>query len=63
MLKEIPLTRPETPLLDAVDQGRPLRELSSDEMLRLCDELRAFLLYSVGQTGGHFGAGMGVVGP
>jgi 1-deoxy-D-xylulose-5-phosphate synthase len=28
---------------------------------QLADELRAFLLYTVGQTGGHFGAGLGVV--
>lgn len=38
-----------------------LRDLSKDQLLELCDELRAYLLYSVGQTGGHFGAGMGVV--
>ena len=61
MLTEIPQVHPVTPLLDAVDGGRPLRDLSTDELQTLCDELRAFLLYSVGQTGGHFGAGMGVV--
>jgi len=61
MLTEIPIARPQTPLLDAVDQGRGLPELNTAEMLQLCEELRAFLLYSVGQTGGHFGAGMGVV--
>ncbi|MEP1469845.1 MAG: 1-deoxy-D-xylulose-5-phosphate synthase [Halieaceae bacterium] len=62
MLSEIPTTRPQTPLLDAVDQRMStLRDLSKDQLLELCDELRAFLLYSVGQTGGHFGAGMGVV--
>lgn len=38
-----------------------LRDLSKEQLLELCDELRAYLLYSVGQTGGHFGAGMGVV--
>ena len=30
-------------------------------MPKLADELREFLLYSVGKTGGHFGAGLGVV--
>ena len=61
MLTEIPQIRPVTPLLDAIDGGRALSDLSNDELLTLCEELRAFLLYSVGQTGGHFGAGMGVV--
>ncbi|MEH6518718.1 MAG: 1-deoxy-D-xylulose-5-phosphate synthase [Halioglobus sp.] len=62
MLSEIPTLRPTTPLLDAVDHRMAtLRDLSKDQLLTLCDELRAFLLYSVGQTGGHFGAGLGVV--
>jgi len=61
MLSEIPLSRPNTPLLDEVDAGKNLSDLSVKQMLLLCDELRAFLLYTVGQTGGHFGAGMGVV--
>ena len=58
---EIPLTRPSTPLLDLIDQPRDLRNLPEDQLSQLADELRAFLLYSVGQTGGHFGAGLGVV--
>src|SRR5690554_831330 len=61
MLPEIPTTRPNTPLLSAIDQGRSLKTLNERELLTLSDELRAFLLYTVGQTGGHFGAGMGVV--
>ncbi|GAB3288378.1 1-deoxy-D-xylulose-5-phosphate synthase [Parahaliea aestuarii] len=61
MLQDIPIIRPTTPLLDAVDQGRQLRELSSAQLEALAEELRAFLLYTVGQTGGHFGAGLGVV--
>lgn len=61
MFSEIPATRPEIPLLDAVDGGRHVGELSADELLQLADELRAYLLYSVGQSGGHFGAGLGVV--
>ncbi len=58
---EIPLTRPRTPLLDTVDSPARLRELPDTQLEQLADELRAFLLYSVGQTGGHFGAGLGVV--
>ncbi|TXS96686.1 1-deoxy-D-xylulose-5-phosphate synthase [Parahaliea maris] len=61
MLQDIPNIRPQTPLLDAVDQGRALRSLHEGELETLAEELRAFLLYTVGQTGGHFGAGLGVV--
>jgi len=61
MLDEIPLSRPETPLLDRVDNPSDLKLLELDQLAQLADELRAFLLYSVGQTGGHFGAGLGVV--
>ncbi len=58
---QIPPTRPVTPLLDTLSLPEDLRELSLAELPRLADELREFLLYSVGQTGGHFGAGLGVV--
>lgn len=61
MLSEIPVSRPQTPLLDAIDQGDALGDLDSAQLEQLAEELRAFLLYSVGQSGGHFGAGMGVV--
>jgi 1-deoxy-D-xylulose-5-phosphate synthase len=59
--KEIPSQRPNTPLLDRIDLPAQLRELPADELPRLARELRAFLLWSVGQTGGHFGAGLGVL--
>jgi 1-deoxy-D-xylulose-5-phosphate synthase len=61
MLSDIPLVPPETPLLDRIDQGDSLHALTTEQLLQLSEELRAFLLYSVGQTGGHFGAGLGVV--
>ncbi len=61
MLDAIPLDRPSTPLLDAIDDPAQLRELSVDQLDALARELRQFLLYSVGKTGGHFGAGLGVV--
>lgn len=61
MFKELPIQRPETPLLDAIDGGRNASTLSETELLELASELRAYLLYSVGQSGGHFGAGLGVV--
>ena len=61
MLNEIPLSRPDTPLLDKVDNPDDLKLLELNQLAQLAEELRAFLLYSVGQTGGHFGAGLGVV--
>jgi 1-deoxy-D-xylulose-5-phosphate synthase len=61
MFAEIPTVRPATPLLDAVDAGRSIRDLSEEELNQLAHDLRAYLLYSVGQSGGHFGAGLGVV--
>ena len=61
MLQQIPNTLPATPLLYALDAGRSLHDLSLKELESVCGELRAFLLFTVGQTGGHFGAGLGVV--
>lgn len=61
MLDEIPLTRPETPLLDTISSPADLKPLEPEQLIALARELRQFLLYSVGQTGGHFGAGLGVV--
>lgn len=61
MLEEIPLTRPNTPLLDQIDSPDDLKNLDVSQLDELAKELRLFLLYSVGQTGGHFGAGLGVV--
>tara|TARA_R110000824_G_scaffold336_10_gene2323 strand:+ start:2295 stop:4184 length:1890 start_codon:yes stop_codon:yes gene_type:complete len=61
MFEEIPQQRPLTPLLDGIDVPADLRELKPDQLEELATELRAFLLYAVGKTGGHFGAGLGVV--
>ncbi|WP_100640137.1 1-deoxy-D-xylulose-5-phosphate synthase [Marinobacter salexigens] len=61
IFKEIPSQRPNTPLLDRIDIPAQLRELPSDQLTQFARELRAFLLWSVGQTGGHFGAGLGVL--
>ena len=61
MLKEIPTSRPDTPLLDQIDAPSDLRNLELDQLPDLARQLREFLLYSVGQTGGHLGAGLGVV--
>jgi len=61
MFDEIPLTRPDTPLLDTINSPEDLRALREEDLPRLAEELRHFLIYTVGQTGGHFGAGLGVV--
>ena len=57
----IPDKCPETPLLDRVNIPSDLKQLKENQLEEFCDELREFLLYTVGQTGGHFGAGLGVV--
>jgi len=61
MFTEIPLQRPATPLLDSLADPADLRRLSAEQLPQLAEELRHFLLFTVGQTGGHFGAGLGVV--
>ena len=61
MFEEIPTARPETPLLDQVNAPADLRAFKKEQLPTLVRELREFMLYSVGQTGGHFGAGLGVV--
>lgn len=62
MLTSFPTSAPITPLLDRLDSDRAALHALSDEQLEmLADEVRQFLLYSVSQTGGHFGAGLGVV--
>ena len=58
---EIPCEVPTTELLDKISYPRDLKKLSSSDLKVLADELREFLLYSVGKSGGHLGAGLGVV--
>ena len=57
----IPKVRPVTALLDTIDSPADLKQLAVHQLPLLADELRAYLLYSVGQSGGHFGAGLGVI--
>ncbi|MDR5899249.1 1-deoxy-D-xylulose-5-phosphate synthase [Halomonas vilamensis] len=61
LFDEIPRERPATPMLDSFDHPAPLRAMNVAQLKELADELRAYLLYSVGVSGGHFGAGLGVV--
>ncbi len=53
--------RPKTPLLDNVRSPADLRKLSDPDLSRLADELRAETIDAVSHTGGHLGAGLGVI--
>ncbi|NLN57800.1 MAG: 1-deoxy-D-xylulose-5-phosphate synthase [Gammaproteobacteria bacterium] len=58
---EIPTQRPVTPLHDAIDHPQQLRLLAQSQLAQVADELRQFILYAAGQSGGHFGANLGVI--
>lgn len=58
---EIPTQRPVTPLLDAIDHPQQLRQLEQSQLAQVADELRQYILYAAGQSGGHFGANLGVI--
>ncbi|MBP9952462.1 MAG: 1-deoxy-D-xylulose-5-phosphate synthase, partial [Cypionkella sp.] len=53
--------RPKTPLLDRVKLPSDMKALSDRELRQLADELRAETISAVSVTGGHLGAGLGVV--
>ncbi|MCV6593979.1 MAG: 1-deoxy-D-xylulose-5-phosphate synthase [Silicimonas sp.] len=53
--------RPKTPLLDRVALPADLKTLSDGELQQLAHELRAETISAVSETGGHLGAGLGVV--
>lgn len=58
---DFPTKKPQHKLLESINQPADLHQLTSSELLQLANELREFLLYTVAQTGGHFGAGLGVI--
>ena len=53
--------RPATPLLDTVNSPADLKALDRTELRQLADELRSEVIDAVSVTGGHLGAGLGVV--
>ena len=53
--------RPSTPLLDRVSVPADLKVFGDSDLRRLADELRAETISAVSETGGHLGAGLGVV--
>jgi 1-deoxy-D-xylulose-5-phosphate synthase len=55
------IERPDTPLLDTIDNPSDLKGLSHDELTQIADEVRAEMISAVSVTGGHLGAGLGVV--
>ena len=61
IFSEIPSTLPKTPILDKVNTPEDIKGLTSPELKSLADDVRAHMLYSVGQSGGHLGGGLGVV--
>lgn len=58
---EIPAQRPVTPLLDEINHPQQLRQLEQSQLTQVADELRQYILYAAGQSGGHFGANLGVI--
>ena len=61
IFESIPSNEPVSELLKDINSPADLRKLDQSQIPQLADELREFLLYTVGKTGGHFGAGLGVV--
>ena len=61
VFKKIPTQKPKTPLLDRVNVPSEMRSFSINELESLANELREFLLYSVGKSGGHLAGGLGVI--
>jgi 1-deoxy-D-xylulose-5-phosphate synthase len=52
---------PQTPLLDQINSPSDLKKFNPDQLQQIADELRAETIDAVSVTGGHLGAGLGVV--
>lgn len=52
---------PETPLLDTINLPKDLRQLEANQLPQIAAELRSEMISAVSFTGGHLGAGLGVV--
>src|SRR5690606_20036161 len=55
------LSETETPLLDRIQYPADMKSLSTAELKQLADEVRRDMINIVSKTGGHLGAGLGVV--
>ena len=58
---KFPLKEPVSEFLKEINSPKDLKKLNLEQLNILADELREFLLYSVSQSGGHFGAGLGAI--
>ena len=58
---KFPLKEPVSEFLKGINSPKDLKKLNLEQLSILADELREFLLYSVSQSGGHFGAGLGAI--
>jgi len=61
IFESIPSEEPVSKFLNEINSPEDLRKLDKNQIPIIADELREFLLYTVGKTGGHFGAGLGVI--
>ena len=57
IFSEITVDKPKTPVLDKVNLPEDIKNLTPVELKTLADDVRAHMLYSVGQSGGHLGGG------
>jgi len=61
MSNPAPIDPARYPRLSRIDSPADLRRFDEGELPAIADELRAYLIESVGRSGGHFGAGLGVI--
>ena len=48
-------------LLDKINSPKDLKKLTRSELVKLCDEIRSFIIESVSKTGGHLSSNLGVI--
>jgi len=61
MTESVQIDAARYPRLARIDSPADLRQFPADELPAIAEELRAYLIESVGRSGGHFGAGLGVI--
>jgi 1-deoxy-D-xylulose-5-phosphate synthase len=61
MTESFPIDAARYPRLSRIDSPVDLRQCAVDELPEVAAELREYLIESVGKSGGHFGAGLGVI--
>ena len=58
-MKQMP--KNDSPLLESIDNVQDLKNLSIEELPRLADEIRQFIIQTVSKTGGHLAPSLGAV--